>query len=240
MTEWAAPISRRGDSGEAAVLLHGFSGHPGHWLPMADFLAGRGHTVVAPRLAGHGTSPADLANATVNDWLESGREAIDSVADHRRVHLVGLSMGGLLGILLARPTAAASITTINSPMLTRDHTVTLAPIARRWVESTPAAYAPSPDPALDHLWSPYPENPTAAVAELVRVVRLAWVAAGRLRRPTLVIQSRTDEVVRPRSGPILARRLHGRLMWLERARHNAILDPARPLIHDAVATHIEG
>jgi pimeloyl-ACP methyl ester carboxylesterase len=55
-----------------------------------------------------------------------------------------------------------------------------------------------------------------------------------------VIQSRTDEIVRPISGRILARRLHGRLMWLEDARHNAILDPARHLIHEAVIALVEG
>lgn len=240
--EWAAPIERQGTGGEAAILMiHGFGGHPGHWIPTADVLSERGHTVVAPRLAGHGTTPEDLATTTLEDWLTSGREAVDSVAgSHRRIHLVGLSMGGLVAILLAEQTAASTITTINAPVLTRDHRATLAPLARRWMESTPAAYVPCPDPALDHLWSPYPVNPTAAVAELVRAVRLAWVAAGRLRRPSLVIQSRTDEIVRPVSGRILARRLEARLMWLEHARHNAILDPARDLIHEAVVAQVEG
>jgi carboxylesterase len=229
-----------GNSGEAVVMLHGFTGHPGHWEPMADFLSERGHTVIAPRLAGHGTSPADLATTTADDWLLSARRAIDAVADHRHVHLVGLSLGGLLGILLATPTAASSLTTINSPVFTRDYKVALAPLARYWVDATPAAEAPPPDHQLAHLWTPYAIIPTGAVAELVRVVRRSYVAAGRLRRPSLVIQSRTDETVRPGSGPILARRLGGRLMWLEKARHNAILDPARTLIHQAVADHVEG
>jgi carboxylesterase len=231
-------IERLGTTGEAVVLIHGFTGHPGHCLPMADYLSERGHTVAAPRLAGHGTTPVDLAATTADDWLASAREAAESVADHRRVHLVGLSLGGLIGILLARPTAAATITTINSPILTRDRKVALAPVARYWVDSTPAADAPCPDPDLADLWLPYPVIPTAAVAELVGVIGRAYLAAGRLRRPSLVIQSRTDEAVRPRSGPILARRLQGRLMWLERSRHNALLDPARHLIHEAVAAHI--
>lgn len=239
-SEWAAPIERRGTSGEAVILIHGFTGHPGHWIPTADFLSERGHTVVAPRLAGHGTTPEDLATTTVEDWLRSGRESVEAVAgSHRRIHLVGLSMGGLIAILLAEPTAASTITTINTPIVTRETKALLAPLAQHWMESTPAQFVTCPDPALDYLWSPYTVNPTAAVAELVRAVGLAWVAAGRLRRPSLVVQSRTDEIVRPVSARILARRLDARLLWLEQARHNAILDPARSLIQDAIVGQVE-
>lgn len=239
MLELTAPIRQEGNSGEAAVLIHGFTGHPGHWTPTADYLAARGHTVVAPRLPGHGTSPADLASTTAEDWIDSALVASRSVADHRRVHLVGLSMGGLIGILIARPTAAASITTINSPVFTQDHKVTLAPLAKHWVPETRPAASPPPDPDLAHLWRPYATLPTASVAELMTIIRRAFRAAGRLRRPALVIQSRADETVRPRSGTILARRLDARLLWLEHSRHNALLDPARSLVQEAVAGLIE-
>lgn len=222
------------------VLIHGFSGHPGHWLPMADALHARGHTVVAPRLPGHGTSAADLATATAGQWLAATLEAAQSVRDHTRIHLVGLSMGGVLAILAARPTAAHSLVTINTPVRTRDRKVALAPALRRIVPETMAEPAFSPDPTLEYLWTPYPTHPTAAVVELVRVVRRGWKEAKRLRRPTLVVQSRSDETVLPSSGARLARRLRGRILWLDDCRHNALLDPCRPLINRATIDHIEG
>lgn len=240
ISDWANPIHRDGTSGEAVVLIHGFSGHPGHWLPMAEALTARGHTVVAPRLPGHGTTPADLATATAEQWLAATLEAAQSVRDHARIHLVGLSMGGMLAILAARPTAAHSLVTINAPVRTQDRKVALAPLLRRLVPETMAEPALSPDPALDYLWSPYPTHPTAAVVELVRVVRRGWKEAKRLRRPSLVVQSRTDETVLPSSGSRLARRLRARILWLDDCRHNALLDPCRPLVHQATIDHIEG
>lgn len=238
-SQWAAGFHREGTSDDALVLLHGFSGHPGHWQPMADELQARGHTVVAPRLPGHGTSPEDLATTGADDWLAAARDAADSVRRHRRVHLVGLSMGGMLAILIARPTAAYSLVTINAPVSTHDRKVAWASLASPFIRETVAVVAPPPDPELSHLWVPYSLHPTAAVAELVRVTRRAWREAGRLRRPALVIQSRTDETVRPISGPRLARRLDGRLLWLEQCRHNALLDPGRRTVHAAVMDHIE-
>src|SRR5690606_7947303 len=81
-------------------------------------------------------------------WAAAG-----SVACHRRVHLVGLSLGGLLSILAAGPTAAASLVTINSPVLLRRTRAYLAPLARRFVPSYPAEVDPPPDPDLADLWT---------------------------------------------------------------------------------------
>ncbi len=45
------------------------SPHEVAWL--AADLAGRGCTVLAPRLAGHGTAPGDLARTRWRDWYAS-------------------------------------------------------------------------------------------------------------------------------------------------------------------------
>lgn len=236
-TDWTAPLRIEGHTGEAVVLFHGYTGHPGHCTPLAEALAGQGHTIVAPRLAGHTGIAEDLAEVTWRDWLASARTAAESVADHRRVHLVGLSMGGLLAILVAQPVAAATVATINAPILVRDFRAYLAPILRHLVKWVSAEDIVVPDPQLDHLWSPTPVHSTAAVAGLVSIARQAWRAAGRLRRPALVIQSRRDEAVRPVSGRLLAWRLDGHLMWID-SRHNAFLDPSRPQLHAALLNHV--
>lgn len=237
-TDWTAPIHIEGHTGQAVVLVHGFTGHPGHWLPLSEVLAQCGDTVVAPRLPGHGTEPADLAGTDADQWTEAVIEAAATVADHRQVHLMGLSMGGLLSVLAARPTAAASVVAINSPVRVHDRRVLLSPYFWRLVTSTPARGSMSPDPNLAHLWLPYPSHPTVSVAELVGLTRRAWKEAGRLRRPALVVQSRTDETVRPVSGAMLARRLGAELVWLDHARHNALLDPGRSRLHIAIVDHL--
>ena len=240
MSQWASPIDRHGTSGEAIVLIHGFTGHAGHWLPMVDHLHGRGHTVVAPLLTGHGTSPADLAGCDGDAWVESVRGAVEGVADHRRTHLVGLSMGGIIGVVLAAALPVASLTTINSPVRVWDRRVRFAPMLARLVPRVHAVYEACPDPDLDHLWSPYDWYPSEAVAELVRLIRVGLRSAPRVDVPALVVQSRADTVVRPESAHLLANRLRAEILWLETARHNALLDPERHRIHEAVTALVEG
>lgn len=235
--ELTAPFHFEGSTGEAVVLIHGFTGHPGHWRPLSDVLVEAGYTVVAPRLAGHGSTPEELAATPWRDWAASAQEAAASVAEHRLVHLVGLSMGGLLAILLAGRVAAASITAINSPVLIRDPKAYLAPIARHLVASVPAEQDPVPDPDLAHLWTPHQVHSTAAIDGLIRLTWRAWKAAGRLRRPALVIQSRHDEVVRPVSGRLLAHRLKADLVVID-SSHNALLDRGRATIHRAIVDHL--
>ncbi len=85
-------------------------------------------------------------------------------------------------------------------------------------------------------------TPTGAVAELPKVMWRAVVAARRLRRPSLVIQSRRDPVVDWRSGAILDRLLgpETRLVWLEEELHNVLVGSERDRIHAEVLARIGG
>jgi esterase/lipase len=94
------------------------------------------------------------------------------------------------------------------------------------------------DPEAAALWLTYPAYPTRSAAELLRLSRQAYQQAATLSVPALVIHSRTDETVHPDSGPLLARALSGRLLWLERSRHNALLDGERDRIHEAILGHL--
>jgi carboxylesterase len=239
-SEWASPIGRTGTSGSAVVMFHGFTGHAGHWLPLADVLHARGHTVVAPLLAGHGTTPDDLGKTGADDWIASARQAVTSLADHDEVHLVGLSMGGIIATILAPEVGAASLTTINAPVRVWDRRIPFAPFLGRVVPIVEAGFEPCPDPELSHLWNPHDRLHTAAVAELVRLIRRGLRRARLVEARALVIQSRVDAVVKPSSAELLASRLGAPILWLDRARHNALLDPERHRIHEAVREMVEG
>ena len=128
----AAPFTWEGDTGEAVVMVHGFTGTAAHFRLMGRFLMERGYTAHAPLLAGHGTSLDDMARTDKYDWIESARSAVDAMAaTHDRVHLVGLSMGGLLGLIVAEERRLASVTTINSPIRFRNARTYAAPFLHR-------------------------------------------------------------------------------------------------------------
>lgn len=176
--------------------MHGLGGEPANLDPLADALRGRGHAVSIPSLPGSGAAAS----------VRAVEEAALALRHLPRVHLVGLSLGGLLAILAARPTAAATITTINAPVVLRDPTLYARPRSRR------IALAGTASPT---------EVPLRTGLDALRVMARAHAAAARLRRPALVIQARADDVVHPVSAALLARRLgpHSRIMWLPRAGH---------------------
>ena len=244
MNPLAAGFRLEGTNGEAVVLVHGFTGVPAHFRPLSGFLNDHGYTVVAPRLAGHGTTLADMATTRADDWIASARNAAEDVADHKRIHLAGLSMGGLISLLLAGPTGAATVTTINSPVIVRDKRLYLAPVVRHFLRevSWPEPETPELDEELEQYWIPYPGFPTKSAMGLLSIGGRALWAARRVEVPTLVIQSRSDETVDPRSARILARALgeHARVHWLANSIHVAVLDKERDHIAREFLDHLKG
>lgn len=246
MAELMHPLADRfrldGNNGEAVALVHGFTGVPAHFRPLGAFLNSHGYTVVAPRLAGHGTSVDDMATTGADDWIASARDAVAEVADHDRIHLAGLSMGGLISILLAGPTGAATVTTINSPVIVHDKKLYIAPLARYFMRevSWPETDPPELDEEMLQYWLPYPGFTTKGAIGLLSIGRRALLAARQLEVPALVIQSRTDEAVNPRSANILAKALgkETRVVWLENSIHLALLDRERDVIAAEVLNHL--
>lgn len=236
----AAPFRIGGSNGEAFVLVHGFAGNPAHFRHLGGQLADLGYTVNAPLLPGHGRTIEDLGRVRRDDWCEATLDAIREVGDHHRVHVVGLSMGGLLGVVAATRTGVTTLTTINTPVRFRDRRIRFARIARffrrdvRW----PQAPAPILDPDVAPYWIHLDGFPLIAAAELFTLSRRALRVAPRVTCPSLVIQSKTDDTTHPASGRKLRDALGGssRLLWLEHSMHNALFDDERDVIRDAVLT----
>ena len=110
----AAPFSLEGERPDAVLLLHGWTGSPAHLRLLGGELNQAGFAVHAPLLAGHGTALEDMAETGWRDWMRSAVEGSFLVGD-KRLHLVGLSMGGLMALLMAPVLDAATVTTINAP-----------------------------------------------------------------------------------------------------------------------------
>jgi carboxylesterase len=234
----AAPFRFDGSNGEAIVLVHGFSGNPAHFRHLGGQLNSLKYTINAPLLPGHATRFEDLGAVTRHDWIEATLDAVREVGDHHRIHLVGLSMGGLLSIVAADRSPVATLTTINSPIRFRDRRLYLARIAQfrtpevRWADEP----APPLDDEVAEYWIHAEGFPTVAAAEMLSLSRYARRVARRVSIPSLVIQSRTDDTVHPSSGPLLKTALGTtcRLLWLENSIHNALFDSERDVIRDAV------
>ena len=62
------------------LVIHGYTGSPHGVRYLAESLAQAKYTVALPRLAGHGTTPADMATTTTSDWLADLHTALDSTS----------------------------------------------------------------------------------------------------------------------------------------------------------------
>lgn len=85
------------------LLIHGLGGTPVELRTVARALSQAGHTVYSMQLAGHCGTPEELRRSTWQEWYRSVEEAHDRLKQNCDVVIVGgLSMGGILGLLLAQ------------------------------------------------------------------------------------------------------------------------------------------
>lgn len=102
-------------SGPPVLVLHGFTGSAAAMNPLTSRL--EGFTVIAPDLVGHGRSesPSDPNRYTVPAMAEQALAAAAALG-HRRVHLLGYSMGGrtALAAACAAPDRVRSLTVIGA------------------------------------------------------------------------------------------------------------------------------
>lgn len=90
------PVQRWGSGGSTALLVHGLSSTAGGWWRVADALAARGMSVVAPDLRGHGDAPTPARYRLVDMAAD-----LVGLGDRWDV-VVGHSLGGAVAVELAR------------------------------------------------------------------------------------------------------------------------------------------
>lgn len=223
----AEPLSALGGP-VGVVVLHGFTGNPQSMRPLANAFVAAGFSVEMPLLPGHGTSVADMVPTRWADWTSAAEAAYQAVAERcAHVFTAGLSMGGSLAIWLAEAHRELAGMVVINPLVDppapsfRD---LLSGMLEEGVVSVPSigsdiAMARPPEPTYDAS----PIEPMLSMFEGVDEI------AGRLeeiRCPVLLLSSRTDHVVPPESGDLLAASVGGPLerVWLERSFHVATLD----------------
>jgi len=201
-----------GDTG--CLVLHGFTASPAEVRWLAEHLAGQGHTVVAPRLAGHGTTPEALARTRWPDWYATALDGYHLLrATCRRVVVVGHSMGGLLSLLLASDQPVAGVAALAAPIRFDRQTR-----AARWIyrlrpytdqtdrtgfperlRQAQIARGEAPTGRVR-----YDRWPTRAVAELVTLSNVARTRLGQVDAPLLLVNSTADPTVPPDHARVIA------------------------------------
>jgi carboxylesterase len=229
----AEPFSAAGGP-IGVVVLHGFTGSPQSMRPLAQSLARAGFSVELPLLPGHGTSVEDMVPTRWSDWSSVAEATYNELAGRSdRVFVAGLSMGGSLAIWLAeRHPDIAGIVVVN-PLVDPPASSFRDMLSGMVEEGGVSAPAIGSDIAMQSVAeSAYGASPLEPMLSMFEAVDEIAARLGELRCPVLLLSSRTDHVVPPESGDLLAARAGGPVerVWLERSFHVATLDHDAPEI----------
>ena len=231
------PLSLSGATGVAVLLLHGFTGSPVVWRPLAEHIhAVTGATVEVPLLPGHGTSPEDMARTAWEDWTGAGRDAACRLAaGHERLVVCGLSMGGALALDVSANSAEVDHTVLVNPAVFVDSpAASLARWVRYAVPFVPGIGGDIAMPGKSEF--AYARTPLAAVAQLYRGVKDVRAELWKVQSPVDLLISATDNVVGPRSSRFLRAHLPHppHITVLRRSLHVATLDYDADLIANVI------
>jgi len=223
-------VLHTGRSRLAVVLVHGYLASPGEVHDLARHLHARGHAIVAVRLAGHGSSPDQLANTGRVDWERSVRQGIALAGCLApSVAVVGFSVGGLL-VLRGAVDGIAAIAAVNPALALRDPRTRLARPVDGW--NHVVRWLSLPQLTLEQVanqpaWpdTNYAANPIHSLAEVMRLIAGITGRPPRPHCPILLLQADHDHVVHAVGAERLARLVGGNLERIACDRHACLRGP---------------
>jgi carboxylesterase len=245
----AGPISRDASGNRAVLLLHGFGDTPQTLHYVADALHAAGYTVRAPLLPGHGRTLAEFGSTRAKQWISAARDAYTELsATFGPTPVVGLSMGGALGIILAAETPTMPALALVAPYVSIPRRARL--VARfhpLWELVTPYFRSGGErsilDPAERVKARGYGVLTPRLLFELSRVVRRVQVSLPRVQVPTLVIHGLNDERIPPDAAAREYARLGAkekRLVWADQGGHVLTVDYGRERVIELIIDWLEG
>ncbi len=227
---------------DAVLLIHGFTGSPAHMLPLGRALQQAGFTVRGLRLKGHGTSLEDMQQASWRDWLNEAKEAFDELASaFQTVSVAGLSMGGVLSLLLAEEKGPACCVTLSAPMAVTNPFSRLAPLLRF---AMPVLNKKNSEEKklLDAEYDiGYDRIPTAKVADLTRLITMARESLSKVTCPLLAVQSLGDHTISSDSAETIVSKVSSPVrerLTLDMSPHVITIGPEQDKLLSAVPAFI--
>lgn len=209
----------RADGKGAVLLLHGFLSSPTDFGELPDRLREDGYEVLVPRQPGHGTTPGRLADITAQDLREAAHaRCAELIARHRRVSVVGFSMGGALALDLSDDFDLEALVLVNpylgkladrawSPFSTDSLFTFLAPAVHAVIRPDGMANIARPEGLHGHVQ--YRTVPLTTVRQLQVLAEDLVIERPIPTGPVLLLRSRDDGVVQPGPMDELVQRLEG-------------------------------
>jgi carboxylesterase len=213
------------ETDRACLLIHGFVGTPVELRELGEALAGQGIRAYGIVLPGHESGPDGLASVRWKQWQDSTEAALAELAQYPHVFVAGLSMGGVLSLLLAgrHPDRITGTIVMSTPTrIAGGWPLKALPLARHFVKwFYPLTRIDFSDPKMQaealkqarlrdpHITIDFSDPqviaaikrmiriPVSAIDELVHLTDMERKQLGLVRSPLMIIHSKRDQTVNP-------------------------------------------
>ena len=216
---------------------------------MGEYLHQQGYTCLGIRLAGHATHPEDMLRTRWTDWVasvEDGYQLLRGLTDE--IFLVGLSMGGILSLLMSARLSVKGVVAMSTPSrLPTDYPIWFLQLVSAFVKYRPktketpgsgwfdqAAYS-------EHV--AYPQNPVRATAELKKLILEMRAALPSVKAPVLLMHSKDERYIAPANMEEIYTALVSTSdktkLYLTGSGHNLPRDASREQVFEAAVEFIQ-
>ncbi|MFO7569384.1 MAG: alpha/beta fold hydrolase [Smithellaceae bacterium] len=229
------------DSNRGVLLIHGLMAAPEEVRPWADFLYAHGYTVYGPRLAGHGTSAADLATRNHRDWTDSvnrGHTLLKTCCE--QIIVAGFSTGGGLALYQAitKPKAYKAVISVNAPLKFKSLSAVFAEPFDRWnvFLRKKGIECLRRDFVVNHPDNPqinYHRCPVHSIVEVKALMQKVYEMLPSLSMPALIMQADHDPKVEGRSG----KKIFDRIASADKTYHD-IHFHLHGIVRGDIASHV--
>jgi len=183
------------------LLVHGFTGSPGTMKVIGEALNKDGYTVSGILLPGHGTHITDMEKSTWQDWLSAARDGAHELsAKCDKMIICGLSMGGLITLILAAELPVEGAVTIAAAMELEDRLAGLARFFKYFVRYRGNGIRDD----NDHPYKiGYSVSPIRKVQDLIKLQKIAKRRLSEIKCPLLVVRAMKDATVTKEAADII-------------------------------------
>lgn len=223
------------------LLIHGFTATPSQMLPLGRALNAEGYTVLGVLLPGHGTAIEDMEKRRWSDWLRASRDAFNVLAKKcDDIFVAGLSMGGILSLLLAEELPVRACVSIASPLRLKNRYAYLSWLAGPFLRYQGWPKDPEKEAERESEYHiGYPVTPVRKVPDLLRLARMAERGLANIKCPLLAVQPKKDDTVRQDSPKIILRGAANspwkEFLALEDSRHVCTVEPEFDKLYGAIS-----
>lgn len=235
-SEYAKEFYYKGNS-TGILLIHGFTGTPSEVRLLGEFLRDKGYTVRGILLKGHGTTLKDMRKCGHRDWIRGTVEGYKSLKQEcDEVFAVGLSMGGLLSLYLARNYDIRGAVSLSAPIRIHGRSAAMDYIGRNFRTYILGNF----DNSIDAIG--YDKSPIISVHNLFKLIRYVRANLGFIEKPVLIMQSYGDRTVSPLSANIIYNNIGSRdksIVYLHKSGHIITCDNEKEQVFTEVYNFIK-